>query len=303
MNQRDPYRIKRTQEFLRVLFDQGEHSNFARHNGDTSINPMQAIDHLDLRCQSVCINPIDPKVDHERPPPDRYKARRAIANIVSFRSFLIEFDEGQLEEQLKYIESIGMPHSASVYSGKRSIHFLIRLADPLQGLSEYRKVSERLHKAVAKTNPRCGPKVDPSTNGPLARIRYPYHLRWQTKKEQELISVKTRIPNGIFFDWLDDRGAFEIEEPEMPSGLIVPISSPSGLKGHTKNLLMFGAMKGERNSSVFKAACDYAHNGILIQKAIADLSSIPNLVAHDFTLDEIRRAIESAYRTVTGKTY
>lgn len=81
-----------------------------------------------------------------------------------------------------------------------------------------------------------------------------------------------------------------------PAAIPIPPSggnSPNGLSRTTLNFLAFGALEGERNDRLFKAACDMAGNGCGQGEAEAKL--LPVALSSGLTEREVRETISSAF--------
>jgi hypothetical protein len=196
-------------------------------------------------------------------------------NVTKFRNFLLECDELDLAKQKELLKSI--PYSTLVYSGGKSIHAIISLENPLNTKEEYNAVAKALLKKV--------PEADPSTKNPSRFSRVPGAMRGGV--EQKLLEVKERIPNKAFFEWL---GPLSIEELVSEQ----PIYHQSiNMSPWTRFYLFAGAQEGQRNSSLFKAACDLFRCGYSVEE-------VENMTYEisDLPLSEVRATIKSAYRKV-----
>jgi len=125
-------------------------------------------------------------------------------SCTAFRSFLIEVDDGPLKEQMKYIDSYGLPYSCCVFSGGKSLHFGIVLDVPLPSITAYRMVSRWILSILKK--------ADQQTINPSRGIRFPGNLRRvygkkvvnaSERKEQKLLILKGRISQKELFNWLN----------------------------------------------------------------------------------------------------
>lgn len=123
------------------------------------------------------------------------KGGRKGENVTSFRNFLIEFDEMSLEAQMEYVKAIQMPYSTALYSGGKSVHFIISLETPLTDVGQYDHFSTYLHNVVKK--------ADPSTKSSCKLSRYPNVRRTETGKLQEVKEIRGRVKNQDFISWLE----------------------------------------------------------------------------------------------------
>src|ERR1700678_1605238 len=78
------------------------------------------------------INPMDPT------------KTRADSSVLKYRNILVEMDHMPLEQQDQYIVEIGMPYSTAVFSGSKSIHYIISLETELQDEQIYRSMVKRV---------------------------------------------------------------------------------------------------------------------------------------------------------------
>lgn len=198
--------------------------------------------------------------------------RRLDDNVYKFRNFLLEFDELDLAKQREIINTI--PHSTIVFSGGKSLHVIISLETPLENKQQYNLVAKALLKKVKE--------ADPSTKNPSRFSRTPGAMRGVV--EQSLIYTGNRIDNKDFSTWL---GPIEQEDDYVNLGNSLHTSP------WTKYYLWAGANKGERNSSLYKAACDLLRCGYStedIKDLVFDIADLP--------LSEISNTIKSAEKMI-----
>lgn len=223
-------------------------------------------------------------------PMDRNKTRSDSA-VILYRNILIEMDKIPVEHQQAIVQGSKMPYSTAVFSGSKSVHYIISLETPLKDESTYRALVKRVYKAVGED------LVDVSCKNPSRFSRLPGHIRSDTGREQQLLAVNSRVPNSVLEEWLLSRNAppedmWENLTPEKRS----EYKNPSRLRGATKNFLMFGAGKGEWNARLFTASADLCRCGYTESEAQDELIKITG------TLDNFdRRTIESAYKNELSK--
>lgn len=121
------------------------------------------------------------------------KGFREDMNCTAFRNFMVEMDTGPLDQQLKYIKSSGMPYSACMFSGNKSLHFLISLDKDLPNESTWRLLAEWTLNVV--------PLADPATKNPSRSIRMPDALR-EGNKKQRLVEFKGTVKLEDLANWL-----------------------------------------------------------------------------------------------------
>lgn len=115
-------------------------------------------------------------------------------SCTAFRNILVEMDTGPLKQQLEYIKTKGLPYSASVFSGNKSIHFLISLDEDFKDEDEYRMFSQWILRAI--------PLADQKTFNPSRSIRIPGAYR-EPGKKQRLVELKGPVKKIDLVNWLN----------------------------------------------------------------------------------------------------
>lgn len=287
-----------TKDFFNVLFDEGEHTSFGKHKEATKVYPVSSFGSYTHWVNLFCINPLHPTKDLN--PYEAYhhedKPRRCDKNVVVYRNILIEMDTIALDLQLNLIRDMGMPYSAVTFSGGKSYHFIISLQTPLSDEKTYRKLVERLHKALGGKT-----VVDRACKNPSRFSRFPNVPRHDKDQAiQTLVEVKARVANQTLTNWIDSKIGPEIEEqPKQKAYEATTNTKPflnKVLSGFTLNFIMMGAVEGERNLSLFRAACDMAKCGYSEEEAFDRLSEPSGL---DYK--EVGRTIKSAYAKIRAE--
>lgn len=132
-------------------------------------------------------------------------------NCTAFRNFLIEMDFGALDKQLEYIKQIKMPYSAVVFSGNKSLHFLISLDEDLPSENIYRFFSEWILNIATM--------ADQLTKNPSRSIRIPGAER--DGKFQKLVEYKGKVSLKQLVAWLSNYPACKPvtkKKKERPDG-------------------------------------------------------------------------------------
>lgn len=277
------------QEFFNLLFDEDEKTCFAKFPGGTKVYSIDSHPTVGSFAQFFCINPLHPTQDLN--PTENYHSsdlpRRADANVIKYRNILIEMDDLSLEDQVKVIKESNFPYSTATYSGGKSIHFIISLEDPVATISEYKRLVERVQQALGGKG-----VVDLANKNPSRLSRFPNVMRQDKDKFQKLLKIQGRIKFSVLNEWLLSRGV-----PEQVESTYVPdmtISKDKHMSGFTMNFIMMGGVPGERNQSLFKAACDLARCGYELDECFDML-----IQASGLTPSEARTTIRSAYNKVT----
>jgi hypothetical protein len=155
------------EKFLQTLFEPNEQTCFASSPYDTQLA------HVGNVIDSALWFSINPM-----------HTSRADANVTSLRNFLIELDSVPLEQQIPMVRE-KIPVTSIVYSGGKSYHFIVSLASPAESIEEYRRIARGLFEAI--------PEADKSTKNPSRLSRLPFRVRPETKLNQELVYLGTRV--------------------------------------------------------------------------------------------------------------
>lgn len=262
--------------FLAQLFNVDESTCFSNTPKGIQISPVIL---QQRETTFFSINPMDPT------------KTRADSAVTKYRNILVEMDKMPLDQQDQHITEIGMPYSTAVYSGSKSIHYIISLEEELADEQIYRALVKRVYKAVGEE------LVDKSCKNPSRFSRLPGHLREDTGKEQKLLKVNYRISYLTLENWLQERGVAPEEvwdnlTPEVRS----TFKNPGRLYAGTKQFLMYGAPKGEWNPRLFKAAADMCRCGYNEEDIFNELLKVTGTL--DFS---DRKTIESAVRNEMSK--
>ena len=260
------------EQYAAALFDPGEHTCFTNTPYGTSVFALAA--GIRKPPAYFSINPLRPG------------SRRLDDNVVAYRNILVECDTGSLPEQMDYIRELAMPFTTLVFSGGKSLHFVISLATALPDRAAYKALVERVHAVVT----RC----DHKTKNPSRLARWPSHFREDKGKWQHLLLVKNRVDSAALDSWLTAHGALP-RTVQARKRRVTPVAVGRRLwpLGRTLVLLKEGAPEGVRNDETYVAAHDLFRCGYTLEEATDKL--VTALVALDFAEREIVRTIESAW--------
>ena len=262
-------------DFMQILFERHEATCFS----ETPYGTVIGVEYNPKTDIFFSINPMNPAMT------------RCDAAVTVYRNILIEMDKIPRDTQEALVESIGLPYTTSVYSGKKSVHYIISLETPCKDEATYRALVKRVYKAVGNDI------VDQSNKNPSRFSRLAGALRPDTGKTQDLLRCGSRVPNALLEEWLEKRGApyddiWETITTEKRS----TYKNPSRLRGTTKNFLMFGAPQGEWNRGIFQAASDLCRCGYDEEDAIEELRKVTG------SLDVFdRKTIASAFKNELRK--
>ena len=277
---------------LHLMFDPGEsicvsNSQFAYHSlplekvmgGELElISPnekvsLQCVNSNDLTL--VAINPIN--------------GFRQDSNVYKYRSFLYEIDTGSLKEQWGYLKHMGIPTSALVFSGNKSIHALVTLDELIS--------NEKTYRYLYDWSLRILTMCDRQVKTPSKCIRIPGAYR-EPGKKQRLIEIKSRISHKEFFDWLNK---YDHLRPRAKERKIVPTGHAdfSRLSPWARAMLTKGITFNNRgrNQTWFGLAYDLALAGYTEEQGIEIL--LPRFQEeHNFKEKELLTTISSAFKKV-----
>ena len=118
---------------------------------------------------------------------------RTNENVLEYRNFLIEFDEGSLEDQkasISKIESSGLKIASAVYSGGKSVHLIFSMAEKLA--FDYR---QSWLAVCMEAEQLSNLSADPSCKNEARLSRLAGVIRQDTGKEQELLHLGGFLTN------------------------------------------------------------------------------------------------------------
>lgn len=130
--------------------------------------------------QFFCVNPI------------KQPGSNKLENIASYRNILIEFDNMSQKEQWKKVEKMQLPWTTCVFSGKKSLHFIVSIEDEFKDEPEYRFYAEILTSLL---------KSDDSCINANRLSRLAGSVREDTGNVQELIEVRRPILKQELVNW------------------------------------------------------------------------------------------------------
>lgn len=219
-------------------------------------------------------------------------ANRQDANVSSFRNFLVEIDDGtSIQAQLQYAATLEIPFATAVYSGGKSVHFVICLESSLAGEVEWRSYADSILKAIAR--------ADQATKNPSRYTRLGGGFRKDKDKLQELLLAKERISQPHLLDWLKQHKQepkphkFIKQRPSVLNGW-APVKS---LTLDTKLFLLQGAPKGTINNTAYQAACNLLETGHTLQYTLDVFMQLSR--ERGYAAKELEKVIQSAARRVS----
>jgi len=178
------------------------------------------------------------------------KGYRDDLSCTAFRNFLVEMDTGSIDDQLAYIKKLGMPYSAAIFSGNKSIHFLLSLDKDLPSENVYRAFSEWVLNIVTL--------ADQNTKNPSRSIRVPGAYR-EPDKQQKLLEYRGVVTIAELSDWLRQHPAEKPKEKQKHT-----ISNKvilDRIRPWVSEKLVNGIFPPNRNKQWFTIAVEFATAG------------------------------------------
>lgn len=280
-------------DYYNTLFDHGEDICVAYNAKGRDVHSIDSVlalpDYENL--QYICINPLND--------------RRLDENVTSLRNFLFENDSGlSKRQQAQLIKDSGIPYSALVWSGNKSIHIIVSMETPLTSRGFYDFVWRWIYNILCSYVPEEH-KYDEKTKNPSRFSRAPGGTNVKFDKngneihrgKQDLIICKGRVPDAEMEAWLFKHRQFEpvIRQYELAKQSGDEMAHPDWLSGWTQFLLANGIHEGKRNDQFHAMAYDFGECGFDCEAAIAYVMNNA-LHLNDFPQSEIETTFRSAYK-------
>lgn len=210
-------------------------------------------------------------------------------NVTSHRNFMIELDDGTIEEQMQYVKSSGLPYSACIYSGNKSLHYAVATEDDY-GETIWRYVMQWMLNILKK--------ADQQNKSPSRGIRVPGNRRrGGLGKMQTLEEYNKKITHEQINNWLSKHMDKKpvIDRPTIPEyGKIITIADlPASIVSKLNRL--YEGMQENRNESWFSVAAYMALNGV-DRASAEEICEMYFVEESDFKKRELLSCIKSAYK-------
>lgn len=179
------------------------------------------------------------------------KGFRRDAGVYKFKNFLLELDVGSQNEQLNYMKTLGIPYSAAIFSGSKSIHFLISLGSLIPNEKSYLIIYEWML--------NVGSLFDQNCKNASRSIRICGALRPETGKEQELIEFKGQVHINDLAAWLNKHPEGRPKEKQINT--ISETPDFNKIKDWAIMALKRGIVPPNRNKQWFAVAVEFALAG------------------------------------------
>lgn len=220
------------------------------------------------------------------------KGFRNDQNITCHRTFLWEADVGTIANQYAYMQTIGIPYSAAIYSGNKSIHFITVLDEPIDA---------KTYRPLFKWGNAIGTLFDWQCGNPSRCVRIPGTIRPDTGKEQKLIELKSRVKLDDFMAFLNKYEHLRPIEREETKNNLTNKKDYDKLSQWAIRQFKDGIdFSNGRNAMWFSLACDLAKSGYPESEAIEILEQY-FLEEHDFEYKEFLTAINSGFKHMANK--
>lgn len=212
--------------------------------------------------------------------------------VTKCRTFLWEIDVGTLSSQHIYIASLGIPYSAAIYSGNKSIHYLTVLDQP---------VDIKTYRLLFKWANNIGTLFDDQCGNPSRSVRVPGAIRPDTSKKQTLIELKTRVKLDDFMIYLNKYPHLRPKEQVERKNNLTSEKDYSKLSEWAKKQFRDGIdFSHGRNKAWFSLACDLAKSGYSENETV-DILEQYFVEEYDFKLREFLTAINSGHKYMANK--
>lgn len=207
--------------FYQMLFDEGDKVAF----GEDDRTAYKAVDPFPgffvSNAVKFCINPL--------------REVRNTDNVTKINSLLFEVDwdsEGSIvskDQQIAMFKESGLPYASLVFSGKKSVHAIVRFQEPIE--KEWQK---SWWKAIEQALTKHGMLIDDKTKAIPQLSRLPGSLRPETGLTQDLIELGHRTTQQEVKAWLKANDV-ELKDPTPQ----VPNTYVSGTNNHYSDSAKF----------------------------------------------------------------
>lgn len=190
----------------------------------------------------ICFNPTDGK-------------GRRDANITEYRYALVESDEQDIDRQAAILHQMDLPIAALVYSGKKSLHAIVRVDAP--DYAEYRKRVDYLYEACRKN----GLNIDQQNRNPSRLSRMPGVMR----AGQKQALLETNIGKSCWQEWRDwiEAETDDLPDTETLAGVwddLPPLAAPliEGVLRQGHKMLLAGPSKAGKSFALIELCISIA---------------------------------------------
>jgi len=204
-------------KFLTTCFDVGDQINICRSIKDGDRERPQGYGEIKTREQWLELFKADGLKDWQGKAVGVYVSINAnngqgkkSEDVVKWRHCLIEFDESTLQEQWAIIKRSGLPTSAIIKSGARSLHAWVKV--DASSAKEFEERVDFIYKHLEHSKP------DPANKDAGRYSRLPGAMRTATGQQQEL--VECGAPSLTYMEWVERTIYGDIPEPYIWDNLL-----------------------------------------------------------------------------------
>ena len=198
-------------------------------------------------------------------------------------------DNMELSVQKKYIEDSGIPISSVIYSGNRSLHFLIVLDEPFISIDMWRFYNQWILNVLTM--------ADQQIKNPSRSTRFPDHHRKDGRALiQAVIKLERRVSQEDLFRWLF-RHESQIPIQRTKARVKSDFSFDRKIPPWVQKDLEIG-IDIDRNQTWFNHSCSCFKNNWEFDDLVYYLEQYFE-PEHDFTRNEWLGCIKSAFKTVS----
>lgn len=176
-------------------------------------------------------------------------------NVTEFRYALVESDSTDIEKQNAIIRELELPVACLVFSGKKSIHAIIRV--DAANYDEYRKRVDYLYSVCQKN----GLEIDKQNRNPSRLSRMPGVMRGENRQ----YIIDTNIGKGSWNEWKEWIEAVNDDLPDAECMADVwnnlPELSPpliDGILRQGHKMLIAGPSKAGKSYALIELCCSIA---------------------------------------------
>lgn len=209
-------------------------------------------------------------------------------DVTAYRSFLIELDDIPLPDQIKYIEEMKMPYSLAVFSGGKSIHYVITLDEDIPTYNIWKDVNRWITNILTQ--------ADQQNQSPSRSMRFPGAIRKPTGIKQILLRNNGRISRVDLTMWLNNFLDKKPPKPRVmkPKKHISLVALPKFINNILEGL-RDGQMEDGRNQSWYKVGRLMSERGISLEDMIEYCENF-FIEEPDFKRREWETTLKSAYK-------
>lgn len=176
-------------------------------------------------------------------------------NVTEYRYALVESDNMELEKQNAILRELELPIAILVYSGKKSIHAIVRV--DASDFKEYQKRVEYLYNVCIKN----GMSIDRQNKNPSRLSRFPGFIRGEHKQFIIDKDIGKRSWDE-WFEWIEGVND-NLPEPENMESVwdnLPDLSPPliSGVLRQGHKMLLAGPSKAGKSYALIELCCSIA---------------------------------------------